>query len=142
MIGYNYRMTNICAAIGYSQLKKIDSFIDRKNKINKLYKKLLSNKIEFQVTHPSCESTFWLVTVLFKNSSIKNKVVNYLKKKHIETRPIFRPMNQLKMFKSSNKKYKNSIDIYSRGISLPSYPDLKENEIRYIADIINKIVGK
>ena len=51
-------------------------------------------------------------------------------------------MNQLKMFKSSNKKYKNSIDIYSRGISLPSYPDLKENEIRYIADIINKIVGK
>ena len=142
VVGYNYRMTNICAAIGYSQLKQIDRFIDRKKKINKLYKKLLSNKIEFQVIHPLCKSTFWLVTILFKNSSIRNKVVSYLKKKKIETRPIFKPMNQLKMFKSSNHKYKNSIDIYSRGISLPSYPDLKENEIRYIVDIINKIVGK
>ena len=81
VVGYNYRMTNICAAIGYSQLKQIDRFIDRKKKINKLYKKLLSNKIEFQVIHPLCKSTFWLVTILFKNSSIRNKVVSYLKKK-------------------------------------------------------------
>ena len=89
-----------------------------------------------------CKNSFWLVTVLFKNSLIRNKVVKYLKKKQIETRPIFKPMNQLKMFKTSNKNYKNSIDIYSRGISLPSYPALKENEIKYIANMINKIIVK
>lgn len=142
VVGYNYRMTNICAAIGYSQLQKIDYFIIKKKKINKLYKKLLSNKVEFQETHPLCKSTFWLVTILFKNSLIRNKVTNYLKTKHIETRPIFKPMNQLKMFKTSNKNYKNSIDIYSRGISLPSYPELKENEIKYIANMINEVVEK
>lgn len=142
VVGYNYRMTNICAAIGYSQLQKIDNFIKKKKKIDNLYKKFLLNNVEFQGTHPLCESTFWLVTVLFKNSLIRNKVVSYLKKKNIETRPIFKPMNQLEMFKTSNKNYKNSIDIYSRGISLPSYPDLKENEIRYITNMINKIVGK
>ena len=142
VVGYNYRMTNICAAIGFSQLKRIDSFIDKKKKINELYKKILSNEIEFQETHPLCKNSFWLVTVLFKNSLIRNKVVKYLKKKQIETRPIFKPMNQLKMFKTSNKNYKNSIDIYSRGISLPSYPALKESEIKYIANMINKIIVK
>jgi len=137
VVGYNYRMTNICAAIGYSQLKKIDIFIAKKIKINYLYKKFLSSSdVEFQDAHLLCKSTFWLVNILFKNSKTKVKVEKYLKKKKIETRPIFKPMNQLKMFKSSNKNFKNSINIFSRGISLPSFPDLKIHEVKYITDSI------
>ena len=142
IVGYNYRMTNICAAIGCSQLKKIDNFIMKKKKIDTLYKKFLSDEIEFQSINKLCSSTFWLVSILFKNSYLKNKVVNYLRKKKVETRPIFRPMSELKIYKSANKNFQNSISIYERGISLPSYPDLKEKEIRYISNAINKVLNK
>ena len=82
------------------------------------------------------------MSILFKNSYLKNKVVNYLRKKKVETRPIFRPMSELKIYKSANKNFQNSINIYERGISLPSYPDLKEKEIRYISNAINKVLNK
>tara|TARA_B110000858_G_C17782497_1_gene465506 strand:+ start:219 stop:1325 length:1107 start_codon:yes stop_codon:yes gene_type:complete len=143
IVGYNYRMTNICAAIGFSQLKKVNFFISRKKKINDLYQKFLSSDhITFQQTLTSCKSTFWLVNILFKDSSMKLKVERYLKNKNIETRPIFKPMNQLKMFKLSDKKFKNSISISSRGISLPSYPDLKTKDIKYISDNIKSCLKK
>tara|TARA_Y100000816_G_C26105446_1_gene587260 strand:+ start:519 stop:1613 length:1095 start_codon:yes stop_codon:yes gene_type:complete len=140
ILGYNYRMTNICAAIGFSQLKKIDKFILKKKEIDKFYKKFLSKKVEFQKTNLFCKSTFWLVSILFKNSVIKNKVVNYLRKKKIETRPIFKPMNKLKSYRLSDKNFKNSLNIYNRGISLPSYPELKKKELMYIINNINKIL--
>jgi len=143
IIGYNYRMTNICAAIGFSQLKKVNFFISQKKKINDLYQKFLSSDhIVFQHTLTSCKSTFWLVNILFKDSLTKVKVERYLKNKNIETRPIFKPMNQLKMFKSPDKEFKNSIAISSRGISLPSYPDLKTKDIKYIADNIKFCLKK
>ncbi len=142
IVGYNYRMTNICAAIGCSQLEKIEKFIMKKRKIDKLYKKFLSDEIDFQSVNKLCTSTFWLVSILFKNANLKNRVVNYLRKKGVETRPIFKPMSQLKIYKSADKNFKNSINIYKRGISLPSYPDLKEKEIKYISNAINKILKK
>ena len=138
IVGYNYRMTNICAAIGLSQLNRIDKFILKKKEINKLYEKFLSNDIEFQKINPFCKSTFWLVSILFKNTSIKNKVVSHLRKKNIETRPIFKPMNRLKTFRLPDKKFKNSLSIYNRGISLPSYPDLSTKDLMFIINNINK----
>jgi|TARA_B100001059_G_C17832861_1_gene585881 perosamine synthetase len=143
IVGYNYRMTNICAAIGYSQLKKVNFFISQKKKINDLYQKFLSSdQITFQQALTSCKSTFWLVNILFKDSLTKLKVERYLKNKNIETRPIFKPMNQLKMFKLSDKNFTNSISISSRGISLPSYPDLKTRDIKYISDNIKSCLKK
>lgn len=143
IVGYNYRMTNVCAAIGYSQLKKINSFILKKKKINFLYKKFLqSNKINFQKIDKFCSSSYWLITILFSSSNMKKKVVKYLKKKNIETRPIFKPMNQLNMYKSPNRHFKNSINLFSRGISLPSHPNLRLKEIEYISNNINKIVNQ
>lgn len=63
--------------------------------------------------------------------------MNFLKKKSIETRPIFTPMNKLKMY-SSKKNFKNSEFISNVGISLPSYPSLKNSEISYICHQIIK----
>ena len=139
IIGYNYRMTNICASIGLAQLKRIDYFIKRKQKIDKLYKQYLnSDKLIFQKNERDCINTNWLVNIMFKNTRIKKKIEKELSLKKIETRPIFKPMNKLKMYKRPNKNFKNSIDIFSRGLSLPSYPDLKDGDVKYISTIINK----
>ena len=139
IIGYNYRMTNICASIGEAQLKKFEQIISRKNKINDLYKKYLRDTdVKFQKKLKFCKSTYWLVNIILKSNALKNKLEKYLLKKKIETRPIFKPLNKLNMYKKSDKSFKNSINIFKTGISLPSYPDLTDKQIKYICSNIKK----
>ena len=89
IIGYNYRMTNICASIGYAQLKKIKQFINRKNKINGLYKEYLRDvDVKFQESLKFSRSTYWLVNIILKSNTLRNKVEKYLLKKKIEKRLI------------------------------------------------------
>ena len=81
--------------------------------------------------------TFWLINILCKNFIERNKLINFLKSKSIETRPVFIPMHKLKMY-NIKKKLNNSDLISNSGISLPSFPSLKSNEIKYIStQIIN-----
>lgn len=141
LIGYNYRMTNICAAIGTAQIKKIDYYIKRKIQIYKLYKKYLKNyPIEFQLDYNNASNTYWLVTIMLKKNKIKKKLIKHLKKKNIETRPIFIPINKLNMYKKSDKKFPNSIKISNGGLSLPSFPQLNINMIKYICNEIKKFL--
>ena len=141
IVGYNYRMTNICCAIGDAQIKKLDNIINKKKQIDKLYKKYLKNfDIKFQQNIKFGFSTYWLINVLFKSRKIKNKVEKMLAKKKIETRPIFKPINRLPMYKKPDKKFQKSIDIFSRGISLPSYPGLTNQQIKYICFNIIKSI--
>lgn len=136
VVGYNYRMTNICAAIGLAQLNKLNSIIKKKVDIFWKYKKILSkHSIKFHEQSKNTFHTFWLVNILCKNLNHKKKVINFLKKKSIETRPVFIPMHKLKMYQT-NKKFSNTEFISKTGISLPSYPSLKSNEIKYICDQI------
>ena len=143
IVGYNYRMTNICSAIGDAQLKKIDLIIKRKIQINNLYKLYLKDiNVRFQKNIKFGYSTYWLVNIMFSSANLKLKIERLLAKKQIETRPIFKPMNRLPMYQKTDKQFKNSIDIFSKGISLPSFPDLKDKQIKYICSIITKYVKK
>ncbi len=138
IIGYNYRMTNICASIGLAQLSKLNSIIKKKINIFKKYKKFLSKyPIKFHEQNNNTFHTFWLINILCKNFIERNKLINFLKSKSIETRPVFIPMHKLKMY-NIKKKLNNSDLISNSGISLPSFPSLKSNEIKYIStQIIN-----
>jgi len=141
LIGYNYRMTNICAAIGTAQIKKIDNYIKKKIQIFKLYKKYLKDcAVEFQLDYKKVKNTYWLVTILLNDNRTKENLMKYLKKKNIETRPIFIPINQLNMYKQSDIKFSNSIKISNRGLSLPSFPGLSIGTIKYICDEIKKFM--
>jgi len=142
VVGYNYRMTNICAAIGLAQLSKLNLIIKKKIDIFTKYKKILSKHfIRLHDQNKNTRHTFWLVNILCKNLNQKKKLINYLKKKSIETRPIFGPMHKLKMYRTK-KNFKNSEFISNTGISLPSYPSLKSNEIKYICHQIIKFFKK
>ena len=142
MVGYNYRMTNICASIGLAQLNRINSFIKQKKLIFEQYKKFLNKNIIFQDQIKNTISTYWLVTILVNKNKTKKNLEKYLKKNNIETRPIFTPMHKLKMYRNIKKNYKNSEKIYKQGISLPSYPGLKQKEIKFICDKINKFLKR
>ena len=70
VVGYNYRMTNICAAIGFAQLSKINDLIKQKKRIFILYKNFLKKyDVKFQKQLMNTISTYWLVTILLKKKS-------------------------------------------------------------------------
>tara|TARA_A100001015_G_scaffold247259_1_gene283997 strand:- start:2931 stop:4016 length:1086 start_codon:yes stop_codon:yes gene_type:complete len=138
-IGYNYRMTNICAAIGCGELTNFKENLKKKNKIAFLYRSNLKSKnFIFQDNLKNSKSSNWLVSMLARTNKHKKDIINKLIRKNIETRPIFTPMNKLPMYKSK-KLFPIAEKIHSLGFSVPSYPQLTLKEVVYICKLIKKV---
>ena len=144
-IGYNFRMTNMQAAIGCAQIEKIDKFIDIKRKNAFTYNSFLKDCAEI-ILPPEKEwakNTFWLYSILLKNTNI-NQLIKKLKEKNIDSRRFFYPINVLPPYKQKGD-YKVSNMLSKNGISLPSSVNLTEEKIKYIChsllEILREISG-
>jgi perosamine synthetase len=140
IIGYNYRMTNICAAIGLAQLEKIELFIAKKRQVSVWYKKYLQTNNHIQI-HNEPEGTFhtyWMCSILVDNPDDRELLRDYLDNVGIETRPLFYPVHTMPMYSEKYQRFINAEWIGWRGINLPSYPDLTEIKIKYICEKINE----
>ena len=139
VIGYNYRLTNICAAIGLAQLERADEIVAKKRQIAKWYREYLNGlPIEIHKEIGDVFHSYWMVTVLVENSKIREKLRFYLKDNGIETRPTFFPIHKMPMYFKKFQRYPVAEDIGARGINLPSYPDLTINNIIEISNIIRE----
>ena len=127
-IGYNYRMTNLNAAIGCAQLENINRIISAKRKNFFLYKRLFKKNRDVQIIQePNYSKTnYWLITLIIKkNKKLKNQVLKELNQSGFQGRSIWKPLHTLKIFeKCPRGKLKNTMDIYNRTINLPSSPNL------------------
>lgn len=142
VIGYNYRMTNICAAIGYAQMEKIEEFISRKKEIANLYKKHFENTpIEVHKEGKGTVNTYWMVSILTPEASTRDKLREFLDEKGIETRPLFYPVHTMPMYSSKFQKHPVAENLGWRGINLPSYPGLSDDQIKYIAGSVKEFYG-
>jgi len=136
--GFNYRMTNIQAAIGTAQIDRIDSLLLKRKKIFKNYDKLLKNlnKINLLPSNNWSENSYWLYTITLESSYVRDYVEKYLKDRGIDTRPSFYPLNLMSPYKKFSKtKCQISQKIGLSGISLPS-SNISFNEQKYI---VNKL---
>jgi perosamine synthetase len=141
VIGYNYRMTNICAAIGLAQLEQIDKILTKKRQIAELYRELLYDT-NFKV-HPEVGDVFhsyWMVSILVSQANQRDAVRENLSEAGIETRPVFYPVHTMPMYTQKYQKHQVAEDIGWRGINLPSYPDLSPEQIDYICDSLKKFI--
>ena len=144
-IGYNYRMTNLQAAIGYAQLEKADQII--MNKINnaELYRKFLKNipGIKFIEESPNIKNTYWLITIIIDEELFgidRNSLSVLLKKSGIDSRPVFYPIHAMPPYQKFNLgKFPISDYISKNGLSLPSSVTLTEEMIQRISTCIKKI---
>lgn len=137
VVGYNYRMTNICAAIGLAQIERADHFIGRKREIANLYRKLLSDlPVEFQDEAPETFHTYWMFSILVSDAKTRDDLRDYLMQKGIETRPLFYPVHTMPMYSVPFQLHRVAEDLGWRGINLPSYPGLQEGQIVRICDCI------
>jgi perosamine synthetase len=136
IIGYNYRMTNICAAIGTAQLERISEIIKDKDRIISEYKKALKNiSVEIHREAGNVKHSYWMFTVLASSEKEKNELRTHLAENGIETRPAFHPVHTMPMY-IDKKTYPVAEDLGKRGINLPSYPDLSNEDIRFITSKI------
>ena len=142
-IGFNYRLTNLQAALGLAQLKNINKYLEIKKKIYLQYLKLFSNfkNLKFKNIPNFAASNYWLNIIEFKNKSKKkelSKFINYMKSNKIEVRPIWK-LNHLQKpyLKAQNYKITNALKIVDRSICLPSSINLMNKDIKRIVSRIN-----
>lgn len=142
-LGYNYRMTNIQAAIGLAQLEQVEKFVAQKQNIANWYKKYLQGlPVEPHGASKDVLHTYWMFSILVENHEVRVGLRDFLKENGIETRPTFYPIHTMPIY---NKKYEQHVvaeDIALRGINLPSYPALTEDDVKTICDKIREYYGK
>ena len=144
-VGFKYKMSNIQAAIGCAQMKRINELIKRKREIFNIYKeKLLS--ISGISLNPELKNTVngaWMPTVVFdkKTKVTRYKLLKAFKKKNIDARIFFWPLSSLNMFRAVKKNF-NAWDIPSRAINLPSYHDISNDDIDKVVEVIKNLIKK
>ena len=136
--GHNFRLTNLQAAIGYTQLKNFNKILKNREKSYNLYKKLLQNikGIKLQKFKNNVRPLVWtMAMVLDKNIfGSRDLIIKKMLKKKIETRNGFYSTNRLKIFKKFHSKDLNNSDYLSRNIiCLPLFNGIKNSQIKYIA---------
>ena len=136
-IGYNFKFTEFQAAIGISQMKKLEKRMKIKKNMFKMYYDLLSknNHIEFVETDLK-KITPWMVDIIVKNKKNRIKLINYLEKRNIETRIFYPPIHRLKPYIQSDQKFKITSAISDSGLWLPSSVTLGEKQINFISNHI------
>ncbi len=142
-VGFNFRMTNMQAALGVAQMEKIQYIIKEKIKIANFYNKYLKNcnLVELPIEKKWATHSYWLYNIILKNE-IANKrptIMKRLEQAGIEVRPMFYPASDMKIYKNFVRS-KNISKISYRGISLPSYVGLAKNDIKFITNNIKKIL--
>jgi len=137
MIGYNYRMTNIQAAIGLGQFEQIDWFIERRIEVAHWYAEYLKDTDLLLPTQAAwAKNVFWLYSVCLPDEVNRQDVMQQLDKAGIETRPFFYPMHILPPYYNSegDQRFPVSTNIAARGINLPSSANLTKQDIAYVTD--------
>ncbi|MFC3880961.1 DegT/DnrJ/EryC1/StrS family aminotransferase [Algoriphagus namhaensis] len=147
-IGYNYRMNNMAAAIGLAQLEQLDSFVEKRRKINRIYRMLLADVdgISFQNEAPASYSNFWLTSILIdpkKAGTTNDKLRVRLLKEDIETRFLWKPLHLQPVFQ--NMPYFGgtiSEDLFYNGLCLPSSVSLTLDDQERIVNLIKSTLVK
>lgn len=127
-VGFNYRLSNINAAIGCAQIEQIKKIISLKRKNFNSYKKEFKDLkyVKLMSEPKSCKSNYWLISLIIEEKKIKkNRLLSELHKLGIYSRPIWKPLHSLKIFKMNERdKCENAEEIYNKTINLPSSPNI------------------
>lgn len=150
-MGFNYRMTNIEAAIVLAQFEKLEYFLSLKREFYKVYTHYLSDYVEFQKIRDYNISSYWLISCLFKDIDILD-LQRKLEQFGIPTRRVFYPLPLMDFYKNYVRMYlenvnledfyRNSFEIYNRGLCLPSSTKNTVDIIELVAKTILNVIKK
>ena len=145
-VGYNYRLSNILAALGRAQLKSLDQYVEKRREIFNYYYNNLNNidGIRFMPEIENGKSTRWLSVVLLKNINHEKieDIIRSFSEENIEVRPIWKPMHLQPVFEDASFYYNGqkpiSASLFEHGLCLPSGSDLSKNDLNRIIELLIK----
>lgn len=138
VIGFNYRMTNLCAAIGLAQLERLDAIVAAKRALGARYTAALAGShAQLQASTPGEQSSVWMCTVLAPDMARRDAARRGLAAAGIETRPAFNPVHRMPMY-AGTAECPVADDLASRGINLPSWHRLPDDAVSEIASIVSR----
>ncbi|MCG6167601.1 aminotransferase class I/II-fold pyridoxal phosphate-dependent enzyme [Leptospira sp. FAT2] len=144
VIGYNYRMTNIQAAIGLAQLERIEELQEKRHQINQWYAQNLENVKAFQRQEDlnDRKKVVWLVSYLVSDPKIsRDLVITKAKEYNIDLRPFFYPLSQMPIYsRFARKRNEVSERISAIGLNLPTILSLNYEEYKRIGEILTNII--
>jgi perosamine synthetase len=142
-LGYNYRMTNIAAAIGLGQLENVEWHLRRRREIAADYQAQFHDRMPsliLQGEHPKARHAHWLTSVVLPDDFplSRDQTIDALAAQGIETRPFFYPLHQLPAYAADNAGLDLPVttSIAARGISLPTYAAMTDSDIRTVIDAL------
>jgi UDP-4-amino-4,6-dideoxy-N-acetyl-beta-L-altrosamine transaminase len=143
-LGLNYRMNDVQAALGLSQLKKLNKFLKKRREIAKLYiKKLKKLPVNFQLENSKLKSSYHLFVIeIQKGKKLKKKIFNILRRNNILVNVHYIPIHlqpyYMKNFGFKKGQFKLAENYYDRAISLPIYYSLSNSRVQRIINLIKK----
>jgi len=136
IVGYNYRMTNICAAIGVAQLERSNILIAQKRKLARnMHAAMADLPLIFHLEQPGTTHSFWMISALTATESERDGLRRALRNEGIETRPLFHPAHTMPMYAAGQTDLDVSVNLSVRGLNLPSWPGLSDMQIECIASV-------
>lgn len=141
-VGYNYRMTNLQAALGLGQIEQLAEFIETKNKNYELYKEFFAenDQIELLPFRPETESNKWFYALYIKGKQDIQEIMDALEELNIQTRPIWGLIHQQKPYVGTEAYQIEKAITYSKCvINIPCSTNLGEDDVRYVANCVNDL---
>lgn len=143
---YNYRMTNMQAALGLAQLENIQWHLDQRQRVNALYNKylpMLGDLVSVQTVPEKATHVYWMNSVLLseKVKRSRDEVMARMEEKNIEMRPLFYPMHIMPPYLDTAVKAPVAESLARRGINLPSHGMLTEEQVKYIVESLAESIG-
>lgn len=143
-IGYNYRLSNVCAGIGRGQLLVLDERVRQRRAVYEFYKKELKfiPSIQFNGEPENCFSNRWLTTVLLESFEQREAIRLALEQENIESRPLWKPMHLQPVFKQY-PSYANGVSeqLFQTGLCLPSGSNLSLADLEKVVEAIRQVKG-
>ena len=144
-VGFNYRMTNLQAALGLAQFRRIGELIHKKIEIFTWYQEELSgiDGISLNRSKPNVKNVYWMVCLEIKEytEAKRDSLIKSLKERGIDSRPYFYPLSDMPIYNKCNDTSTcNAHDIYKIGINLPSFFDMTREQVMFICKNIREVI--
>ena len=146
-VAYKYKLSSVAAGLGLAQLERINELVYGKRAIFYCYKENLCGINDIALNHQpyNVENSYWMSTIMLKHGSdylkhdLRDKLINYLNERGIETRPTFTPLSLLPAYRKYERRVSNQ---HLVGINLPSGLMMTEKEIKYVSDNIRSFMNE
>jgi perosamine synthetase len=141
VVGFNYRMTNIAAAIGVAQVERIDDVLARKRHIADMYRARLESipGVTFQREAEWASAVWWMVSIVV-DPKLRDPLMQFMSENGVETRPFFYPAHEMPMY-PTERSYPVAERLGASGMNLPSFPELTEAEIDTVCSLIARFMS-